>query len=50
MTDAKKGLLNFKENVKKMPDFLCIIVGNLSGAYVDKEAGIYVVSINTLKP
>ena len=46
----KKSLLNFKENVKKKPDFLCIIVGNLSGAFVDKETGIYVVPINTLKP
>ena len=50
MADAKKSLLNFKENVKKKPAFLCIIVGNLGGAYVDKETGIYVVPINALKP
>lgn len=48
--EAKKSLLKFNENVQRKPEFLCIIVGTLGGAYIDKETGIYVVPINALKP
>lgn len=50
ISQAKKGLLKFYENIKKKPKFMCIIVGNLDAYYKDKETGIYVVPINGLKP
>lgn len=50
ITQAKKSLLSFYENVKKKPKFMSIIVGNLNVFYKDKETGIYIVPINGLKP
>lgn len=47
---AKESLLKFKNNVTKEPNFMAIIVGNGNGIAKDKETGIYVVPITTLKP
>ena len=48
--EAKKSLIKFQKNVQRKPEFLCIIVGDFGTAYVDKDTGIYVVPISTLKP
>lgn len=47
---AKNDLLKFYNNVKKKPEFMCIIVGNLDAYYIDKETGIYILPITCLKP
>jgi len=48
--EAKESLKKFYKNVKKKPKFMCIIVGNLSAVMIDKETGIYIVPITSLKP
>jgi len=48
--DAKKNLLKFYHNVKKKPKLMAIIVGEYSAVYKDKETGIYVLPITSLKP
>lgn len=47
---AKKSLMTFYENTSKKPKFLAIVTGSLAGAYIDKETGIYILPINSLKP
>lgn len=47
---AKKNLLNFYNNMNKKPKFMCIIVGKGKAIVRDKETGIYIVPITTLKP
>lgn len=44
------SLMKFYNNVKVKPKFMCVISGNVKVAYVDKETGIYVVPLTTLKP
>ena len=48
--DAKKSLLKFYKNVKTKPKFMCIIVGYYEAIIQDKDTGIYIVPITTLKP
>ena len=48
--DAKKSLLKFYENVSRKPKFMCIIVGHYEAVVQDKETGIYIVPITSLKP
>lgn len=47
---AKKSLLKFYENVEKKPKFMCIIVGHYEAVIQDKETGIYIVPITSLRP
>ena len=48
--EACESLLKFQNNVTKKPKFMCVITGNTKAAYIDKETGIYVVPLTTLKP
>ncbi len=48
--DAKKSLVKFYENVKRKPKFMCIIVGHYEAIVKDKETGIYILPITSLKP
>lgn len=48
--EAIASLMKFYENVKVKPKFMCVITGNTKAAYIDKETGIYVVPLTTLKP
>lgn len=50
ISDALKSLTTFYNNVKKKPLFMCVIVGYLQRAYQDKETGIFVVPITSLRP
>ena len=45
-----KSLLKFYENVSRKPKFMCIIVGHYEAVVQDKETGIYIVPITSLKP
>lgn len=47
---AKKSLLNFYKNVEKKPRFMCIIVGHYEAVVEDKDTGIYIIPITSLKP
>ena len=47
---AKKSLINFYDNVKKKPKFMCVVVGLLNAIMYDKENNIFVVPITALKP
>lgn len=48
--EAKKNLLSLANNMTKKPKFMCVIVGYLDFAVQDKETGIYIVPITSLKP
>lgn len=48
--DGKKSLLKFYKNVKKKPKFMCIILGYSEAIIKDKETGIYIVPLISLKP
>ena len=48
--EAKKSLLKFYDNVEKKPKFMCIIVGHYEAVIQDKETGIYIIPITSLKP
>ncbi len=48
--EAKKSLLKFYENVHKKPKFMCIIVGHYEAVIKDKETGIYIIPITSLRP
>ena len=48
--EAKKSLLTFYNNMIKKPSFMCIIVGKCPAVIKDKETGIYIVPITSLKP
>ena len=48
--DAKKSLMTFYKNVNKKPEFMCIIVGHYEAVIQDKETGIYIIPITSLKP
>ena len=48
--DAKKSLMTFYKNVNKKPKFMCIIVGHYEAVIQDKETGIYIIPIPSLRP
>lgn len=48
--EAKENLLRFYENVERKPNFMCIICGHYEAVAKDKETGIYIVPITSLKP
>ena len=48
--DAKKSLMTFYKNVNKKPKFMCIIVGHYEAVILDKETGIYIIPITSLRP
>lgn len=48
--EAKKSLMKFYENVSRKPKFMCIIVGHYEAVIKDKETGIYIVPITSLRP
>ena len=48
--DAKKSLMTFYKNVNKKPKFMCIIVGHYEAVIQDKETGIYIIPITSLRP
>ena len=50
VNEAKKSLLNFYNNMKKKPKFMCVIVGYTDVIAKDPETGIYIVPITALKP
>lgn len=47
---AKQSLMKFYENVEKKPKFMCIIVGHYEAVIQDKETGIYIIPITSLRP
>ena len=49
VNDAIENLTKFYDNVQTKPKFMCVITGNTQAAYVDRETGIYVVPLTTLK-
>lgn len=48
--EAKKSLVKFYENAKRKPQFMCIILGHCEAVIQDKETGIYILPITSLKP
>ena len=48
--DAKRSLTTFYKNAKKKPKFMCIIVGHYEAVIQDKETGIYIIPITSLRP
>ena len=48
--DEIEFLLNFYDNMIKKPSFMCVIVGKCPAIIRDKETGIYIVPITSLKP
>lgn len=48
--EAKKSLMKFYKNVEKKPKFMCIIVGHYEAVIQDKETGIYIIPITSLRP
>lgn len=50
VNEAKQSLLNFHNNMKKKPKFMCVIVGYTDIIAKDPETGIYIVPITALKP
>ena len=50
VNEAKQNLLNFYDNMKKKPKFMCVIVGFTDIIAKDPETGIYIVPITALRP
>ena len=48
--DAKANLLKFYDKSDKKPKFMCIICGLWNSVVKDKDTGIYIIPINSLKP
>lgn len=48
--DGIKSLLTFYEHAEKKPKFMCIIIGLLDGIAIDKDSGIYLIPLTSLKP
>lgn len=48
--EAKNSLMKFYKNVEKKPKFMCIIIGHYEAVIQDKETGIYIIPITSLKP
>ena len=47
--DAKKSLMTFYKNENKKPKFMRIIVGHYEAVIQDKETGIYIIPITSLR-
>lgn len=50
VNEAIQNLTKFSKNMTKAPKFMCVIIGVGNFIYKDKQSGIYVVPITTLKP
>ena len=50
VNEAIQNLTKFSQNMTKAPKFMCVIIGVGNFIYKDKQSGIYVVPITTLKP
>lgn len=48
--EAKKSLMKYYDNVEKKPKFMCIIIGHYEAVIQDKETGIYIIPITSLRP
>lgn len=48
--EAKKSLIKFYQKASKKPKFMCIIVGHYEAVIQDKETGIYIIPITSLRP
>ena len=48
--EAKKNLIKFYDNVERKLQFMCVIVGHYEAVVQDKETGIYILPITSLKP
>lgn len=48
--EAKANLLKFYDKSDKKPKFMCIICGLYNSIVRDKDTGIYIIPINSLKP
>ena len=48
--DAISSLITFRDNAKKKPAYLCVIVGHLDTVMRDSETGVFVVPVTSLKP
>lgn len=48
--DAKANLLKFYDKSDKKPKFMCIICGLWNSIVKDKDTGIYIIPITSLKP
>jgi len=48
--EAKKSLMKYYENAIEKPKFMCIIVGHYEAVIKDKETGIYIIPITSLRP
>ena len=48
--DAIESLSIFYKNVKKKPEYMCVIVGHLESVMRDPETGIYIVPLTSLRP
>lgn len=48
--EAKTNLMKFYEKSDKKPKFMCIICGLWNNVVKDKETGIYIIPINSLRP
>ena len=48
--EAKKSLMKFYNNVSIKPKFMCVIVGHYEAVIQDKDTGIYVIPITSLRP
>lgn len=48
--EAKTNLMKFYEKSDKKPKFMCIICGLWNNVAKDKETGIYIIPINSLRP
>lgn len=50
ISEAIESLTKFYDNVEKKPDYMCIVVGHCEAVMIDKETGIYIVPITSLRP
>ena len=48
--EKEKSLMKFYNNVSIKPKFMCVIVGHYEAVIQDKDTGIYVVPITSLRP
>ena len=42
--------MKFYDNVSIKPKFMCVIVGHYDAVIQDKETGIYIIPITSLRP
>ncbi len=48
--DAIRSLKKFYDNVKKKPQYMCVIVGHLDAVMRDPESDVFIVPITSLRP